>query len=86
MPTLTADDLQVLAKQDLLRVAQGLEIEGRTSMSKPELLDALEDEGVTPETLTKRELLDLGESWGLDVKASMSKTELVQLIDSQTDN
>ena len=54
-------------------------------MSKPELLDALESEGVSPETLTKRELLNLGESWGLEVRASMSKAELVQLIDSQTD-
>ena len=86
MPTLTADDLQVLAKPDLLRVAQGLDIEGRTSMSKPELLDALEHEGVAPTTLTKRELLDLGESWGLEVRSSMSKAELVRLIDSQTDN
>jgi hypothetical protein len=86
MPKLTGDDLEVLAKQDLLRLAQELDVEGRASMSKPELLDALENEGVPPATLTKRELLNLGESWGLEVRASMSKAELVQLIDSHTDN
>ena len=85
MLSLTADDLQVLAKQDLLRVAQGFEVEGRASMSKPELLNALESEGVSPTDLTKRELLDVGESWGLDVRAAMSKSELVALIDSQID-
>ena len=84
LPNLTASDLDVLAKQDLLRIAQALDVEGRASMTKPDLLEALEGEGVSPTNLTKRELLDLGESWGLEVRASMSKAELVKLIDSQS--
>jgi hypothetical protein len=49
-------------------------------MSKPELVDALEHEGVGLDALTKRQLLNLGEGRGLEVRASMTKRELITTI------
>jgi hypothetical protein len=53
-------------------------------MTKPELVDALESEGVPLGTLTKRELLTAGEHLGLDVRTAMTKQELVDLLHSPT--
>jgi hypothetical protein len=46
-------------------------------MSKPELVDALEREGVGLDALTKAELVAVGTGRGIDVRTSMSKNELI---------
>ena len=49
-------------------------------MSKPELVDALQQEGIGLDALTKAELLAVGSGHGLDVRTSMSKSELIAAI------
>ena len=49
-------------------------------MSKPELVDALEQEGVGLDALTKAELLAVGTGHGIDLRTSMSKNELIAAI------
>jgi hypothetical protein len=72
--------LETLTKQDLLGLAEGFELEGRSSMSKPELVGALEEQGVGLDALTKRELLIIGEGDGIEVRSSMTKGELIDAI------
>jgi hypothetical protein len=74
--------LAALPKQDLVDLARGLELEGGPSMTKPELVDVLESEGVSLEVLTKRELLTAGEHLGLEVRRTMTKQELVDTLHS----
>ena len=42
-------------------------------MNKPELVDALEQEGVGLDALTKAELLAVGTGHGIDVRTSMNE-------------
>ena len=70
----------MLTKQELLGLAEAADIEGRSSMSKPELVDALKQEGVGLDALTKAELLAVGAGHGIDVRTSMSKNELIAAI------
>jgi hypothetical protein len=72
--------LKVLTRQELLVLAEEADVEGRSSMSKPKLVDALEQEGVGLDALTKAELLAVGTGHGLDVRTSMSKNELIAAI------
>lgn len=80
---LTAEELQMLRKKDLLKVARDVDVEAPSSTTKPELADVLEDEGISTADLTKRELVRLAESKGLEARASMSKSELLELIGSE---
>ena len=61
-------------------LAEEADVEGRSSMSKPKLVDALEQEGVGLDALTKAELLAVGAGHGIDVGTSMSKNELIAAI------
>ena len=49
-------------------------------MSKPELVDALQQEGVGLDALTKAQLLAVGDGHGVEVRTSMSKNELIAAI------
>jgi hypothetical protein len=69
--------LESLTKQDLLRLADVADLEGRSSMNKPELVGALAKQHISLADLTKQELLAVGEERGADVKTSMTKTELI---------
>jgi hypothetical protein len=69
-----------LNKQDLLALAEEADVEGRTSMSKPDLVRALQREGLRLDAMTKRELLAIGEEQGMDVRASMTKSELISAV------
>jgi hypothetical protein len=74
--------LAALPKRDLVDLARGFEVEGGTSMTKPELIDVLQSEGVSLGSLTKRELLTAGEHLGLGVRRAMTKQELVDVLHS----
>jgi hypothetical protein len=77
-------ELDALTKGDLLRLTDGLDIEGRSSMSKPELVDAIIREGgVELNALTREELLRLGRAVGSDVQTSMTKNDLIAVISTR---
>ena len=61
-------------------LAEEADVEGRSNMSKPELVDALQQEGIGLDALTKAELVAVGTGHGLEVRASMSKNELIAAI------
>jgi hypothetical protein len=70
----------VLTKQELLGLAEEADVDGRSSMSKPELVDALQQDGVGLDALTKAELVAVGTGHGIEVRTSMSKNELIAAI------
>ena len=72
--------LTALTKQDLLRLAEQAEIDGRSAMSKPQLVGALARQHLPLDTLTKHDLLTIGEGNGADIRVSMSKDELIKAI------
>ncbi|MGN6175631.1 MAG: hypothetical protein ACTHPS_22175 [Streptosporangiaceae bacterium] len=75
------EDLGALTKRELLRLTEDLDVDGRSSMNKSELIDAISDEGgVKLAVLTKEELLRLGQTLGSDVHISMTKDELITVI------
>jgi len=75
------EDLDALTKGDLLRLTKRLDVEGRPSMSKSELIDVISREGgIKLDALTKEELLRLGRTTGSDVLISMTKDELITAI------
>lgn len=59
-------------KEELLEQARELNVEGRSSMSKAELADAVESQ----ESVTKEELLERAREAGVEGRSSMSKDEL----------
>jgi hypothetical protein len=78
------EDLGALTKGELLRLTEDLDVEGRPSMSKSELVDAISRAGgVQLVVLTKEELLRLGRTTGSDVHTSMTKDELITVISTR---
>ena len=61
-----------VTKEELLEQARDLDVEGRSSMSKEELAQAVEAE----QSLTKEELLERARDAGIEGRSSMSKDEL----------
>jgi hypothetical protein len=59
-------------KEELLERARELDIEGRSSMSKQELAEAVE----TEEAVTKEQLLERAREAGIEGRSSMTKDEL----------
>lgn len=59
-------------KEELLERARELDIEGRSSMTKQELAEAIE----TEESVTKEELLERAREAGIEGRSSMTKDEL----------
>jgi post-segregation antitoxin (ccd killing protein) len=59
-------------KEELLERARDLDVEGRSSMSKEELAEAVE----TEEGVTKEELLERAREAGIEGRSSMTKDEL----------
>jgi hypothetical protein len=59
-------------KEELLEQARELNVEGRSSMSKEELAEAVE----SAESVTKEELLDRAREAGVEGRSSMTKDEL----------
>jgi hypothetical protein len=80
--TAAREDLDALTKQELLRLAENVELDGRSAMNKPDLLDALSKQRLPWESLTKQDLLTIGEEKGAEVRSSMTKSELIDLIRS----
>ena len=75
------EDLGALTKRELLRLTEDLDVDGRSSMNKSELIDAISHAGgVKLAVLTKEELLRLGRTLGSDVHISMTKDELITVI------
>jgi hypothetical protein len=73
--------LDALTKEQLLRLAEDLEFEGPSAMSKGDLIDAIARQGGVPlGALTKDELVRVGRSAGCDVGTSMTKDELIAAI------
>jgi hypothetical protein len=64
-----ADDV---TKEELLEQARDLNVEGRSTMSKDELADAVEAE----QSVTKEELLERAREAGIEGRSSMTKDEL----------
>jgi hypothetical protein len=80
------EELDALTKAELLRLTESLDVEGRMSMSKSELIDAISRVGgVNLDALTKEELLRFGRTIGSDVRTSMTKDELVTAISTHED-
>lgn len=80
------EDLDAFTKADLLRLTERLDVEGRPSMSKSELIDAIRREGgIKLDALTKEELLRLGRATESDVRISMTKDELITAISTHGD-
>lgn len=76
-----AGELEALTKEELLRLTESLDVEGRSSMSKSELIEAIGRQGgLKLDALNKEELLRFGRATGSDVRASMTKDELVTTI------
>ncbi|MCQ8183885.1 Rho termination factor N-terminal domain-containing protein [Parvularcula maris] len=81
-------------KEMLMERAEDLEIEGRSSMTKDELLDAIED--ATDENgrkkgsenalqgKTKEELYDMAQDQDIDGRSDMSKDELIEALNKQS--
>jgi colicin import membrane protein len=81
---LTRGELDALTKAELLRLTGDLDVEGRLSMSKSELIDSISRKGgVQLDALTKEELLRLGRTTGSDVRTSMTKDELITAISTR---
>ena len=75
------EELEALTKGELLRLTESLDVEGRSSMNKSELIEAMSRQGgLRLGALTKEELLRLGQATGSDVRTSMTKDELVTTI------
>ena len=73
--------LDALTKNDLMRLAGELQIDGHAAMSKPELITAIaQADGAHLGLLTKSELLRLARRSGSEVRASMTKDELIAAI------
>ena len=73
--------MDALTKNDLLRLAGELQIDGHAAMSKPELIRAIARvDGVHLDVLTKSELLRLARRGGTEVRTSMTKDELIAAI------
>jgi hypothetical protein len=68
-------------KEELLERARDLDIEGRSSMSKQELAEAIEDE----ESVTKEELLERAREAGIEGRSSMTKDELREALHASRD-
>jgi hypothetical protein len=78
---LSADQYQALTKEQLVRLAGDLEVEGQYAMNKQELIDALSKAGgVSLGSLTKEELLRVARHADHDVTASMTKGELIAAV------
>jgi hypothetical protein len=74
--------LDALTKEQLLHLTGDLELQGQSTMSKHELIDALTREGGVPiGTLSKDELLRVARGAGREVDTSMTKDELIAAID-----
>jgi hypothetical protein len=63
-------------KEELLEQAREIKVEGRSSMSKEELTQAIEAE----EALTKEQLLEQAQSAEIEGRSSMTKQELREAI------
>jgi hypothetical protein len=68
-------------KEELLERARDLDIEGRSSMSKQELAEAIESE----ESVTKEELLERAREAGIEGRSSMTKDELREALHAARD-
>jgi hypothetical protein len=79
--TLSGDQYEALTKEQLLRLAGDLEVEGQYAMNKQELIDALgRAGGVSLGSLTKEELLRVARHADYDVTTSMTKDELIATV------
>jgi hypothetical protein len=65
-----------LTKEELVERARAVKVEGRSSMSKEELTQAIEAE----EALTKEQLLEQAQSADIEGRSSMTKEELREAI------
>jgi hypothetical protein len=63
---------EAATKEELLDRARELDVEGRSSMTKDELAEAVKSE----ESLTKEELLERAREAGIEGRSSMTKDEL----------
>lgn len=68
--------LDEVTKEDLLERAREVKVEGRSSMSKEELAQAVEAE----EALTKDELLEQAQDAEIEGRSSMTKEELREAV------
>ena len=85
-PDVTLHDsqsLDALTKDQLLRLAEDLELESQSAASKQELIEAIiRNGGVPASALSKEELLRIARSTGSEVGTSMTKAELITAIDT----
>lgn len=85
-PEVTLHDsqsLDALTKDQLLRLAEDLELESQSAASKQELIEAIiRNGGVPASALSKEELLRIARSTGSEVGTSMTKAELITAIDT----
>jgi colicin import membrane protein len=79
--TLTEQQYGALTKEQLLRLAAGLEVEGQSAMNKQDLIQAVgRAGGVSFNALTKEELLRVARHADQDVATSMTKSELIATV------
>src|ERR1700750_2879884 len=85
-PDVTLHDsqsLEALTKDQLLRLAEDLELESQSAASKQELIEAIiRSGGVPASALSKEELLRIARSAGSEMGSSMTKAELITAIDT----
>ena len=72
--------MRALTKADLMRLAEQAEIDGRSTMSKPQLVGALARQHLPMDALTKNDLVAIGEGNGVDIRTSMTKDELIAAV------
>jgi hypothetical protein len=77
--------LRSLTRAQLGRLAEGLELAGRSDMTSEQLVGALREAGGVPlDDLTNAELVQLGRRRGEPVTARMNKSDLVAALTSTT--
>jgi hypothetical protein len=78
-----SQSLDALTKDQLLRLAEDLELESQAAASKQELIEVIiRNGGVPASALSKEELLRIARSTGSEVGTSMTKAELITAIDT----
>lgn len=75
-PGENASAVEDVTKEELLEQARGVNVHGRSSMSKQELTEAVEAE----ESQTKEELLERARDADIDGRSAMTKKELRQAL------
>jgi hypothetical protein len=66
-----------------MRLAEQAEIDGRSTMSKPQLVGALARQHLPMDALTKQDLVAIGEGNGVDIRTSMTKDELIAAVSTR---